>query len=61
MEKAVYGFNKYLKLNVLKDYSYKALNLHDVEIQKEKINNMFGSMSAMKQISKQMKRNNFKR
>jgi len=40
MQKSVRGLIKYLKLNVLKNYSYKALNLHDVEMQKEKINNM---------------------
>ena len=38
MEKAVYGLNRYLKLNVLKNYSYQALNLHDIEIQRTKIN-----------------------
>ena len=47
MEKAVYGLNKYLKLNVLKNYSYKALNLHDIEIQKEKINNMIEEIKNM--------------
>ena len=40
MEKAVHGLIKYLKLNVLKSYSYQALNIHDVENQKEKINKM---------------------
>lgn len=40
MEKAVYGLIKYLKLDVLKNYSYQALLLHDVEVQKEKINKM---------------------
>lgn len=40
MKKAVYGLNKYLKLSVLNIYSYKALNPNDIEIQKEKINNM---------------------
>ena len=40
MEKAVHGLIKYLKLNVLKNYSYQALNIHDVENQKEKINKM---------------------
>ena len=40
MQKSVRGLIKYLKLNVLKNYSYKALNLHDVKMQKEKINNM---------------------
>lgn len=41
------GLNKYLKLNVLKNYSYKALNLHDIEIQKEKINNMIEEIKNM--------------
>ena len=40
MEKAVYGLIKYLKLNVLNTYSYQALDIHDIENQKEKINNM---------------------
>ena len=34
------GVIKYLKLNVLKSYIYQALNIHDVEEQKEKINKM---------------------
>ena len=29
-----------ISLNVLKSYSYQALNIHDVENQKEKINKM---------------------
>ena len=47
MQKSVRGLIKYLKLNVVKNYSYKALNLHDVEIQKEKINNMIEEIKKL--------------
>ena len=40
MSKAVYGLNKYLKLKVVKEYAYQALNLNDVQNQEDKINNM---------------------
>ena len=40
MQKAVYGLIKYLKLDILKEYSYKALNVHDVREQNDKINKM---------------------
>ena len=48
MEKAVHGLIKYLKLNVLKSYSYQALNIHDVENQKEKINKMLEEIKNYK-------------
>lgn len=40
MQRSVQGLNKYLKLDVVKEYSYKALNLDDVKNQKDKINDM---------------------
>jgi len=40
MQSSVQGLNKYLKLDVVKEYSYKALNLDDVKNQKDKINEM---------------------
>ena len=40
MQRAVQGLNKYLKLNVVKEYSYQALNLNDVKSQEDKINSM---------------------
>ena len=40
MQRAVQGLNKYLKLDVVKEYSYKALNLDDVKNQKDRINDM---------------------
>lgn len=40
MHKAVEGTVKYLKLDLIKEYSYQALNTHDVEKQQEKIEKM---------------------
>lgn len=46
MEKAVYGLNKYLKLDVKKEYSYKALNVNDVKEQNDKINKMINEIES---------------
>lgn len=40
MSKSVNGLVKYLKLDVINEYSYKALNIHDIENQTKKINCM---------------------
>ena len=44
MDKAVYGLIKYLKLNVIQEYTYQALNAHDVENQTEKIKKMINEI-----------------
>lgn len=44
MDKAVYGLIKYLKLNVIQEYTYQALNAHDVENQAEKIREMINEI-----------------
>lgn len=48
MQKAVEGLNKYLKLNLVKEYSYQALNLNDVKTQEEKINSMIEEIKEIK-------------
>ncbi len=44
MHKAVNGTIKYLKLDLVKEYSYQALNLHDVEKQQEKVEEMINEI-----------------
>lgn len=44
MNKSVKGLVKYLKLKVIRDYSYKALKVNDVEEQNEKINSMLNDI-----------------
>lgn len=47
MQKSVQGLNKYLKLNVVKEYSYQALNLNEVKTQQDKINNMIEEINGI--------------
>ena len=39
--------NKYLKLNVVKEYAYQALNLNEVKIQEDKINKMIEEIKLL--------------
>lgn len=47
MHKAVEGTVKYLKLDLVKEYSYQALNPHDVEEQQEKIEKMINEIKKV--------------
>ena len=45
MRKSVAGITKYLKWNVVKDYTYQVLNAKDIELQKEKVVEMIREIS----------------
>ena len=47
MQKSVQGLNKYLKLDVAKEYSYQALNLNDIKKQEDKISKMLEEINQL--------------
>ena len=47
LHQSVKGFVKYLKMDVIKEYSFKALNSNDIKYQAEKINEIIDEIKSL--------------